>query len=411
MTTPKPDPTKLLDGVRVLDFTQYLAGPTCTRMLVELGAEVIKVEYPPAGDPSRPIEPMSGELSSLFIQQNRGKRSICLDLRHPDAPALIHRILPSIDVVVENFTPGVLAKHGLGYEDLVALNPGLIMASVSGFGQEGSYSHRPCFDFIAQGMAGVMHMTGEPDGPPYFAGIGSGDATAGVHAFAGIGYALYQRDRTGHGTHIDVSMVDALFHMQEHAVGAASMTGGNFVPNRQGRHYELVSPAGTFKAPQGWIVIICMPNQIDGLWAAIGDPALADDPRFATAADRQTNRDALTDKIEAWMSGFDNDNDVVARLDEHHVPAGPVLSPADAINDPWFIERGSVRQVRDAVGGTFTIPGFPIRFGGVKPDADLVAPHLGEHSRAVLTEAGLSATEIDDLLARGVLHPPSSAAR
>ncbi len=403
ITTSNPDPTRLLEGVRVLDFTQYLAGPTCSRLLVELGAEVIKIEYPPDGDPLRPIEPARAGMSSAFIQQNRGKRSLCLDLRHPEAQQVIHRLIPTIDVVVENFTPGVLARHGLGYDDLAAINPGVIMASVSGFGQEGSYRHRSCFDFIAQGYAGVMHMTGEPDGPPYFAGIGSGDVTAGVHAFAGVGYALYQRDRTGRGTHIDVSMVDALFHMQEHAVGAASMTGGEFQPNRQGRHYQPVSPAGTFKAPEGWIVIICMPNQIDGLWAAMGEPALARDPRFATAEGRQANRTALTGAIESWMAGFGTDDEVLALLEEHRVPAGPVLSPADAIHHPWFIERGSVRQVADRSGQTFTIPGFPIRFDGTKPNADLVAPRLGEHGRSILSEAGLADHEIDDLHARGVL--------
>jgi len=405
MTVPNPDPTNLLDGVRVLDFTQYLAGPTCSRLLVELGAEVIKVEYPPDGDPSRSIEPVRGGMSSMFIQQNRGKRSLSLDLRHAETPAVIRRLIPNIDVVVENFTPGVLAKRGLGYDDLAAINPGIIMASVSGFGQEGSYSHRSCFDFIAQGMAGIMHMTGEPDGPPYFAGIGTGDVTAGVHAFAGVGFALHQRDRTGRGTHIDVSMVDALFHMQEHAVGAASMSGGDFVPNRQGRHYQPASPAGTFKGPQGWIVVICMPNQIDGLWAAIGDPAVTDDPRFTTAERRQTNRDALTDVIEAWMARFETDDDVLARLDEHRVPAGPVLSPVDAISHPWFIERGSIREVDDAMGGTFAIPGFPIRFGGKKPDADLAPPHLGEHTRAILSESGFAEGEIDNLMAKGALYP------
>ena len=409
MTAANPDPTRLLDGVRVLDFPQYLAGPTCSRLLVELGADVLKVEYPPEGDPIRAVEPRTGEMSSTFIQQNRGKRSICLDLRHPDAPGLIRRLIPSIDVVVENFTPGVMARHGLSYQDLAAINPGLIMASVSGFGQEGSYSHRSCFDFIAQGMAGVMHMTGEPDGPPYFAGIGSGDVSAGVHAFAGVGFALYQRERTGHGTHIDVSMVDALFHMQEHAVGAASITGGDFVPNRQGRHYQPVSPAGTFRGPEGWIVVLCMPNQIDGLWAAMGDIAIADDPRFATAVARQTNRGSLTNAIEAWMAGFETDAEILGVLDEHRVPAGPVLSPADAITHPWFIERGAVREVRDAAGATFAIPGFPIRFGGTKPNADLTAPHLGEHTRAILTEAGLADDEIDDLATSGVLHPASGS--
>ncbi len=403
MPSANPDPAELLDGVRVLDLTQYLAGPTCTRMLVELGAEVWKVEFPPAGDPTRAVPPTVGDVSSAFIQHNRGKRSLCLDLRDDRAPEVIRRLVPHVDVVVENFTPGVLSKRGLGYEDLSAINARLIMASVSGFGQDNSYSHRNCFDFIAQAMAGVMHMTGEPDGPPYFAGIGAGDVTAGVHAFAGIGYALYQRDRTGVGTHIDVSMVDALFHMQEHAVRAASMSNGDYVPSRQGRHYPPVAPAGTFRSPQGWVVIIALDNQIDGLWAAMGDPALGDDPRFATSEDRVANRDTLLDLIEAWMSTFDNDDQILAVLEQHRVPAGPVLSPASAIDHPWFQETGAVRQVDDAHGGRFTIPGFPIRYDGAKPNADLVPATLGEHTREILTQAGLSDTEIADLATGGVI--------
>ena len=409
MASVNPDPAELLDGVRVLDLTQYLAGPTCTRMLVELGAEVWKVEFPPAGDPTRATPPTVKDMSSAFIQHNRGKRSLCLDLRHEQAPDLIRRLARTVDVVVENFTPGVLAKRGLGYGDLAAINPRLIMASVSGFGQDNSYSHRNCFDFIAQAMAGVMHMTGEPDGPPYFAGIGAGDVTAGVHAFAGIGFALYQRDRTGVGTHIDVSMVDALFHMQEHAVGAASMSHGDYVPNRQGRHYPPVAPAGTFKSPQGWMVIVALDNQIDGLWAAMSDPSLADDPRFATSADRVANRDVLTELIETWMSSFDDDDQVLAVLEQHRVPAGPVLNPAAAIDHPWFQETGAVRKVSDSHGSQFMIPGFPIRYDGHKPNADLQPAGLGEHTNEILAEAGLTDPEIASLVADGAIQLRSEA--
>ena len=404
MASVNPDPAQLLNGVRVLDLTQYLAGPTCSRMLVELGADVWKVEFPPAGDPIRTVPPMVESMSSAYIQHNRGKRSLCLDLHHEAAPDLIRRLVSEVDVVVENFTPGVLAKRGLAYSDLAAVNPRLIMASVSGFGQDNSYSHRNCFDFIAQAMAGVMHMTGEPDGPPYFAGIGTGDVNAGVHAFAGVGFALYQRDRTGVGTHIDVSMVDALFHMQEHAVGAASMRPDEFDPIRQGRHYPPVAPAGTFRSPEGWVVIIALENQIAGLWEAMGDATLGQDPRFATMEDRVTNRDALTAQIEAWMATFDRDEQVLAALERHRVPAGPVMSPAAAIAHPWFNETGTVRQVSDSHGGRFTIPGFPIRFGGTKPEADLEPAALGEHTEAVLTEAGFTHTEIEDLASAGVIR-------
>ncbi|MCC6434032.1 MAG: CoA transferase [Acidimicrobiales bacterium] len=396
----RPDPGRMLEGVRVLDFTQYLAGPTCTRLLVELGAEVIKVELPD-GDPVRRLNPQRGGTSGIFIQQNRGKESLVLDLRRPESIEAVHRMIPHVDIVVENATPGVMARRGLGYEQLSAINPRLIMASVSGFGQWGSYAHRSCFDFIAQGMAGLMHMTGEPDGPPYFVGIGVGDVNAGVHAFAGIGYALYQRDRTGRGAHIDVSMVEALLHMQENAVNATSITGGEFQPIRQGRHYQPTSPAGTFKGPEGWIVILCMPNQIGGLWAAMGRPELGSDPRFAEYEARLDNRAELTAMIEAWLATFASDADALAVLEANHVPSGPVLSPADVIDHPWFLERGGVRTVRDGTGGSFVAPAFPFLFDGERPSRDLIAPQLGEQSRAVLARFGLAEAEINALLAAG----------
>ncbi|MPY93854.1 MAG: CoA transferase, partial [Acidimicrobiia bacterium] len=245
-----------LEGVRVLDLTQYLAGPSCTRLLAEMGADVIKVEMSPYGDPTRAGVPRRDRRSGGFVQQNRGKRSLCVDLRRPEGVALVKELVPHVDIVVENYSAGVMERRGLGYEALSAVNPRLIMASVSGFGQTGPLSHKTSFDFIAQAYSGVMHMTGDPEGPPTFVGIGVGDTNAGFHAFAGIGYALYRRDRTGNGAHVDISMVDALFHMQETAVHAASMTEGEYVPMRAGRHYQPLSPAGTFKAPQGWIVIL-----------------------------------------------------------------------------------------------------------------------------------------------------------
>ena len=388
------DPARLLDGVRVLDFTQYLAGPSCTRLLAELGADVIKVEHPPDGDPTRAFTPTQGGLSGLFMQQNRGKRSVCLDLRRPEAVDAIRRLVPHVDVVVENATPGVMERRGLGYADLSAVNPRLIMASVSGYGQTGSYRHRQCYDFIAQGVAGVMHMTGEPEGPPFFVGIGLGDTNAGVHAFAGIGYALYQRDRTGRGTHLDISMVDALFHMQEYAVSAASISKGEFVPLRQGRHYQPAAPAGTFKGPTGWIVILCLPNQIAGLWSAMGRPELADDPRFSTQEGRVAHRGELTGLIETWLAGFADDEEALAVLERNRVPCGPVLSPGDTITHPWFVSQGLVRQVTDPEGGTFAAPAFPIRFDGRRPEAALRPPTLGEHTAEVLAQAGLDETEI-----------------
>jgi CoA:oxalate CoA-transferase len=395
---------RFLEGIRVLDFTQYLAGPSSTRMMAELGAEIIKVEQPPFGDPMRGQAPRRNRRSGSFIQQNRGKLGLCLDLSRHEAVELVKELIPKVDVVVENFTPGVMARRGLDYESLAAINPGIVMASVSGFGQTGSWSGQSSFDFIAQAYAGIMHVTGDPEGPPMFVGTGMADTNAGVHAFAGIGYALFQRTRTGKGCHIDISMVDALFHMHENNVQAHSLTDGAYQPMRRGRHYDPVAPAGSFQGPEGWIVVLCSVNQIENLWKALGRPELADDPRFANNTLRIENRDALTDIIEEWMAGFDSDQAVMDALLAARVPCGPVLSPADAIGHQYFIEREMIRLIDDPFAGEFHTPGFPIKFSSTKPVEDLVAPTLGQHNRAVLSEllgcddAAIDAWEADGLL-------------
>jgi crotonobetainyl-CoA:carnitine CoA-transferase CaiB-like acyl-CoA transferase len=393
-----------LEGVRVLDFTQYLAGPSATRLLVELGAEVIKVEQPPHGDPMRSQEPRRNRRSSWFVQQNRGKRSIGVDLSPEEGIAVITELIPHIDVVVENFTPGVMGRKGLAYENLAEINPGLIMASISGFGQTGQWANRGSFDFIAQAYSGLMHLTGEPDGPPLFVGAGVGDTNAGVHAFAGIGFALYHRERTGRGAHIDVSMVDALFHFQEQAVQATSLTDGEFEPMRKGRHYQSASPAGSFRGPEGWIVLLCTINQIANLWKALDRPDLADDERFASNQARIENRDQLTEIIENWMAGFNSDAEVLATLESHRVPCGPVLDPADAADHPYFVERGAVRKIDDPFLGSFHVPGFPIRFSNATMASDLVTAELGQHNADVLSDLlGYDEERLAELAREGTL--------
>ena len=394
-----------LEGVRVLDFTQYLAGPSCTRLLAELGADIIKVEQPPHGDPNRGGRPRINRRSGSHIQQNRGKKSLCVDIRRPEGADLVRDLVPHVDVVVENFSPGVMHRRGLGYDRLQQLNPSLIMASVSGFGQTGPLSDRTCFDFIAQAYAGMMHMTGDPDGPPMFVGVGVGDTNAGVHAFAALGHALFHRERSGEGTHLDISMVDALFHMHETAVHAVSMTDGEYVPERQGRHYQPLSPAGTFKGPEGWIVMLCTQNQMPYLWEAIERPDLADDPRFRGNPDRLEHREELTTIIEEWMAGFDTDEEVLARFEAARVPCGPVLSPADAMTHPHFVEREMVREIDDPLVGKVMLPGFPIKSSAPLPDVDLTASALGEHNQEILAGIlGLDQRRIDELIADEILY-------
>ncbi|MGH1490240.1 MAG: CaiB/BaiF CoA transferase family protein [Acidimicrobiales bacterium] len=400
----REDVGDFLAGIKVLDFTQYLAGPACTRLMAEMGADVIKVEAAPAGDPTRNRTPGMNGRSGVFIQQNRGKRSLAIDLRRPEGIATIHELVRKVDVVVENSTPGVMARKGLGYEDLKTVNPAIIMASVSGFGQYGPYSDRKSFDFIAQAMSGMMHMTGDPDGPPYFVGVGIADTNAGVHAFAGIGYALFRRDRTGRGCHIDVSMTDALFHMHEFAVQASSITGDRSLPLRAGRHYQPAAPAGSFRSPDGWIVILCADQQMGFLWQAMGRQDLADDERFITNNARLQHREVLTEVIEGWMASLPNDQAVLAALAAAGVPAGPVMNPADAVDDPHFRARGTVREIDDPHMGSFHVPGFPIRFDGHAIAPELATPSLGEHNAEILggllgwTDAELDAANTTGLV-------------
>jgi crotonobetainyl-CoA:carnitine CoA-transferase CaiB-like acyl-CoA transferase len=397
--------TPYLEGIVVLDFTQYLAGPACTRLMVEMGADVIKVELPPYGDPVRPSPPRKNGRSAYHVQQNRGKRSLSVDLRRPEGVELIKDLVKRADVVVENYSPGVMARRGLGYDVLSEINPRIIMASISGFGQSGPLSGKTAFDLIAQAYSGMMHMTGDPDGPPMFVGAGVSDVTTGVHAFAAIGYALFRRDRTGQGTHLDIGMVDAMYHTQEAAVSGPSLSDGEMVAMRTGRHYQPASPAGTFRGPDGWIVVFALENQIRNLWEAMGQPELADDERFHNNPARLEHREALAGVIEAWMAGFDSDQAVLDVLEEHRVPCAPVVEPvALADTHPHFLERGTVREVHDPVAGSMLVPGFPLRFSDAPPLPDLVAAEVGENNDDVLGDLlGLSADAVAALEEEGVL--------
>ena len=408
--THQPGVTQYLEGVTVLDFTQYLAGPSCTRLLVEMGADVIKVEYPPYGDPVRPSPPRRNGRSAYHVQQNRGKRSLSVDLTRPEGISLIEDLVSKVDIVVENYSPGVMERRGLGYQRLRELNPQIIMASISGFGQSGPLSEKTAFDFIAQAYSGLMHMTGEPDGPPMLIGAGIADTSTGVHAFAALGYALYRRDRTGEGSHLDIGMVDVMYHMQETAVSGPSLSQGVVVGMRTGRHYAPASPAGIFKGPQGWIVVFALENQIANLWAALGRPELAEDPRFLNNRTRLEHRAALTEIIENWMKTFENDEDVVAVLEQHRVPCGPVVEPVKlAETHPHFLQRGTVREVTDPLAGPMLIPGFPLRFSDAPELPDLVAAEVGEHNDSVLGDLlDMDPESVSALEDEGVLYrrPP-----
>jgi len=393
----------ILDGIKVVDLTQYLAGPTVTRLMAERGADIVKIEQAPGGDPTRSLGVVTDGRSGYFVQQNRGKRSLCLDFRREEGLDVVRRLIAEADVVVENYGPGVLEKRGLDYESVKASNPGLVMVSVSAFGKTGPYAGKVGYDLIAQAFSGLMHMTGEADGPPQPVGVGIGDVNAGVHAFAAVGMALFHRERTGQGQHIDISMVDALFHQHEMNVHGPAMTNMRWRPKRSGHHSAVNAPQGAFKGPEGWIVLLVLDRQWANTCRALGRPELEADPRFATLRDRKLNRQALIDIIEEWMASFATDAEVMAALEEHRVPAGQVLDPADAIGHPYFEARDMVRDVPDPVLGSITIPGDPFKFGTEHEALDLTAPLLGEHNGDVLAELGFSAEEIAGLNADGLL--------
>ncbi|MBF6559230.1 MAG: CoA transferase [Candidatus Binataceae bacterium] len=398
-------PPAMLAGVKVLDFTQYLAGPTVTRLMAEMGADIIKVEQYPMGDPARLLPIVKNGRSAYFIQQNRGKKSLCLDFSKPESIELLHDLVPRMDVVVENYGPGVLERKQLDYASLRKINPRLIMASISAFGRTGPLSHKVGYDFIAQAFSGLMHMTGYPDRPPVFVGMGIGDQGSGVHAFAAIGHALYYREKTGIGQHIDISMVDAIYHMHEVNVQAYMMTEGQFVPERMGSHHALVSPCGTFKGPQGYIVILVLDRQWPAMAKAIGRPDLIGDPRFATGPDRAKNQQELIPIIENWMAAQPSDEAVLKVLEEFRIAAAPVMSVVDTLNHPYFAARKMVRKVPDPILGEVTITGFPFKFSEFPDLPDLQAPLLGQHGADVLKEVlGLSDANIAALTASGILH-------
>src|SRR6202521_1370946 len=385
----------MLSGVRVLDFTQYLAGPTVTRFMAEMGAEIVKVEQAPMGDPARLLPAVRDGRSAYFVQQNRGKRSLCVDFSKPESIALMRALVKRADVVVENYGPGVMEKRGLDYASLSQLNPRIIMASISAFGRSGPLSHKVGYDFIAQAFSGLMHMTGDPNGPPMFVGMGIGDQSSGVHAFSAIGYALFYRERTGVGQHIDISMVDSLYHMHETNLQINSITNGEFVPHRFGAHHPLVCPVGVFRGPQGYIVVLVLDRQWPALTRALGRPDLEKDPRFSTSPARGTNRFALIAIIEDWMAAQGTDEAVLKVFEEFRIPSAPVMSIIDTLAHPYFKARNMVRKVKDPLLGEVTIPGFPIKYSEFPELLDLVAPMLGQHGADVLKEnLGLSDAQI-----------------
>ncbi|HBD13125.1 MAG TPA: formyl-CoA transferase [Porticoccaceae bacterium] len=388
-------PKHILDGYRFLDFTQYLAGPTTSRLAVEMGAEVIKVELMPAGDPVRLLPHRRNNRSGYYIQQNRGKKGVCVDIRNPKGLELIKGLIKECDVLLENFAPGAIGRLGLSYDVVKEINPEIIMCSISAFGQTGPLSTLPGFDYIAMAVSGVMDMIGDPEQPPYFPMLGIGDVSAGVHALAAINGALLYRHKTGKGQYIDISLLDSYFHAHEINVQAYSGSKGKIVPRRAGHHHYAAAPLGLFKCQDGFLFMVVMARQWAPLCKAMGREDLAEHPDYDTNLKRVERKDEIVRIIEDWLSNYKRD-DALKLLEDMHIPVAPVLSVPEAMEHPHLIEREVVRTIEDRGYGELQIPGVPLRFSEFPEKLDLQAPYLGEHNREVFGNLlGLSDAELE----------------
>jgi len=402
MTQPK----HVLDGYKVLDFTQVVAGPTCTLMMAEMGAEVIKVELAPAGDSAR-VGPIAvNGRSGYFVQHNRGKKDLCLDAKTPEGLAILKDLVTKVDVLVENYAPGVIGRLGLGYDVVSKLNPRVVMCSISAFGQTGPLSQEPGFDMLGAAYSGITSMGGEKNGPPMFAMVALGDVSTGAHAMGAICAALLYRERTGRGQHLDLSLLDTYAHYHEASFQIHSMSKGKITPTRSGSHLWYACPAGVFKGHERYIIILAATEpHWTNLCKAMGQPDMARDPRFADIATRMRHLDEVVATIEHWIRSQASDDAALATLKEHRVPVAPVLSVPEALQHPHLRQRGTVRTIHDRLLGDFDVPGFALRFSEFPQTLELQAPTLGEHNAEILTQwLGYTSDEVQELERKGILR-------
>lgn len=376
----------LLDGYKALDFTQFVAGPTVTKLMAEMGAEIIKIELAPNGDHCRTFPYVKDRRSAYFVQQNRGKMSLCLDMKTPAAQAIVRDLIPMVDVLVENYAPGVIGRMGFDYENVSKLNPKIVMCSVSTFGQTGPLAPDPGYDFIGQAYAGVTSLSGEADGPYYPPALAIGDVSTGVHAYAAVATALLHRERTGEGQHLDISLLDTYFHYHDLAVELVSASHGEVRLKRMGNQIGALCPAGMFKTATGYLWIFAFQ---DNHWAKLcevmGRQDLVRAPNLGDNTSRVANRAEVNKAIDTWLATVPSTDAVLAILREARIPHAPVLTVEEAMQHPHLIERRTVRTVHDRILGDFQVPGFPLRFSAYPDSLELEAPFLGEHNRKILS--------------------------
>ncbi len=373
-----------LSGITVIDLSRILAGPYCTMVLAELGARVIKVETP-EGDDARRIGPFIEDRSAYFMSLNRGKESIALDLRGEKDRDILHKLLETADILVENFRPGTMEKLGLGWETLHARHPRLIYAAASGFGHSGPYSKRAAYDMVVQAMGGIMSLTGHPGGEPTRVGTSIGDIAAGLFTATGVNAALYQRESTGQGVKIDVAMLDCQLAILENAMARLAATGE--VPGPLGARHPSITPFDAFATADGHIVIAAGNDRLfERLCQALERMDLTTDDLFADNHLRTRHAEALKDELESVLAAKPTAH-WLALLEAAGVPCGPINNMAQVMEDPQIAERNMVVTCDDPVAGTVPMPGNPIKISGVADAATRApAPDLDGDREKILSE-------------------------
>lgn len=395
----------ILDGYKIVDFTQVLAGPCCARMMAELGAEVIKIEIAPNGDITRQLPYVRNGRSGYFIQQNRGKKSLCLNPKTAEGLQIIKDLIKDADVFMEAFSPGAIGRMGLGWDVVHAINPRLVMCSISALGQKGPLSHLPGYDYIAASYGGILDNIGYPDGPPLLTGMAIGDVSTGVASFGAIMAALLERSKTNEGQHLDMSLLDTYFHMHEINAQTYSGSEGTIVPTRFGHLHSSIQPIGIFKGRKNYIFMLAVPTTWPAFAKVIEREDLIEDPLYATTPLRAENRYKLAEHIQAWMDKQPDDATILKKFHDAHLPIAPILSVAEAMKEPHLLERGVVQTIHDRSSGEWKLPGLPMRFSKYPTPLELDAPFIGEHNAQVLSKhLGYSAEKIAALHKSGVLH-------
>ncbi len=394
-----------LEGVRVLDVTTTVAGPRCSCVLADYGAEVVKIEVRDPGDVARRLPPTLPGTdppdSYLHATINRNKKNISLNLRRPRGRDVFHLLVQNADILVENFKLGTMGSWGCGYEQVRKTRPDIIYVSITGFGQYGPYSERPGYDPIAQAMSGFMQLNAASDeAMPMKAPVFLADEIAGLHGVMAALAALHHRNRTGEGQHVDISLLDSMI---DSSTGLLSLAAQGVPTPRLGNTYIFAAPANAYRCRDGWVyALLVLDTHWRRLSRLLGRPELANDPDYATLQARLGKRQEIDQMLSDWCRSRTR-QEIVRAFEKEQLAAGPVLTPAETARDPHVVHREAIQQVTGKLGGTYRLTGPSAKFSRTPIRLRSGAPRVGEHSREILAEAGFSSKEIEELAADGII--------